>query len=44
MTVYTTMEYKKYIYALGSRDIRRIAAKVRDANLNNDADVGIMRG
>jgi hypothetical protein len=43
MTTYTTMDYKKYICALGSRDIRRIAAKVRRANLENDAEKEIMR-
>ena len=43
MTTYTTMDYKKYICALGSRDIRRIAAKVRRANLENDAEIEIMR-
>ena len=43
MTTYTTMDWKKYIFALGSRDIRRIAAKVRRANLENDAEIEIMR-
>ena len=37
------MDWKKYIYALGSRDIRRIAAKVCRANLENDAEIEIMR-
>ena len=43
MANYTTMDWKKYIFALGSRDIRRIAAKVRRANLEIDAEIEIMR-
>ena len=43
MTTYSTMDWKKYIFALGSRDIRRIAAKVRRANLEIEAEIEIMR-
>ena len=35
MTTYTTLDYKKFIYALGTRDVRRMTAKVLRAGLDS---------